>query len=111
MIKGIFAVIILLFAVSGICELIHSLKVFSLSQKDGNFNYCVVWLKSGFALEQLMYVNEQRSWHGHRYCESVLAVDTELDESEHNLCLEFARNHDVILVSEDMLTHVLKQLS
>ncbi len=108
MAENIFLAFFLLLSVYGICELIHTVRSKLLSLRGGNNNYCVILLKKGKAIGQLLYAKEQQLWNGKMFCTEIIAVDTDLEENEREECLVYAANNDISFIPADMLPHVLE---
>ena len=81
MIKGILICVLLLLAVSGICDIIHSVRSWLISSERPRNNISVLYLKEGTAFSQLKYIAEQYRWFGADFAEYYIAVT---DELKHN---------------------------
>ncbi|MBQ8203296.1 MAG: hypothetical protein IJZ75_03350 [Clostridia bacterium] len=110
MVKGILISCVFLLAVAGICEVIHLIRLYFVSDGKKMPTYSLVFLRQGRAINQLRYEYEQRLWQGGTYAETVIAVDKELDEDERKLCYEFARKKDIIIAPAEMLGRILDTL-
>ena len=79
MIEVVLNTIVIILVVLGICELIHSLRLFFTLPKRRYYNYSLIYLKKGKAIKQLKFAIEQRRWFGDTYAEFVIAVYDDLD--------------------------------
>ncbi len=110
MVKGILISCVFLLAVAGVCEIIHLMRLYFVSDKKRNVNYSLVFLRKNRALNQLRYLYEQLLWQGGTYADVVIAVDRELDEDERKACFEYSLKKDIIITSPEMLDRVLNTL-
>lgn len=114
MIEIILISIIVIFTVLGICELIHTIRLFFIVPKRRYYNYSLLYLKKGKALKQLKFAIEQRKWFGDTYAEFIIAVYDELDDKELNFCSALAQRYDVVIcpiqITEDVIKGVSKSL-
>ncbi len=110
MVKGILISCVFLLAVAGMCEVIHLIRLYFVSDKQRNFNYSLVFLRKNRALNQLRYLYEQLVWQGGTYADTIIAIDRELDEDERKACFEFSLKKDIIIISPEMLDRVLDTL-
>lgn len=110
MVKGLLISLVFILAVAGICEIIHLIRLYLVSDSQRNVNYSLVFLRKGRALNQLRYVYEQLLWQGGTYADAIIAIDCGLDEDELKACYEFSHKKDVIVTSREMLDRVLDTL-
>lgn len=82
MIKGVLICILLLLAISGICDIIHSVRSWLISSERPRNNISVIYLKEGTALSQLKYIAEQYRWYGTDFAEYYIAVTDELKNND-----------------------------
>ena len=110
MVKGILISLLFLLAVAGICEIIHLIRLYFVSDNIKNVNYTVVFLRKKRALNQLRYLYEQLLWQGDTYADTIIAIDRGLDEDERKACFEFSLKKDIIITTPEMLSRVLDTL-
>lgn len=97
MIKVLLSVLTALLAISGLCELIYTIRLFFLTPHVKTKGYIVVYLRQNFALEQLRYIFEKQKWNGEGYAACIVAITDELSEAEGTLCKEFSKNKSIFL--------------
>lgn len=107
MINTLLALATVLLAVSGICELIHGLRLIIISPKRISAPISVIRLKSGEAAAQIRYAVEQRKWLGPQYAQHIVAVASGISEAELAECQEIAGNNGVIICTLQMLSDVI----
>lgn len=110
MVKGILIAALLVLAVSGICEIIHLIRLSLVSDGKKNTNYALVFLRNGRALCQLRYMYEQFLWQGNAYADTIIGIDYDLCDDERKLCYEYSRKKNIIIVIPEMLGGVLDTL-
>lgn len=74
MVKGVLICILLLLAISGLCDIIHSVRSWMISAKRPRYNISVVYLNQETAFSQLKFIAEQYRWYGTDFAEYVIAV-------------------------------------
>ncbi len=104
MVKFLLLIFLLLFAVSGICELIYFLKMLFYYPSLRIHNYSLVVLKSGNAVRQLNYIWQKLKWYGEDFSRGIIAVVDNLDISEISSCNEFADEKNIVLCMASTLT-------
>lgn len=65
--------IVLFFAVLGLCDLIHTLKLWLIGGKRGKIALCCL-ISDAESERSLRFAIEQLKWHGERYIGEVVAV-------------------------------------
>lgn len=110
MIKTILAVMLLIFAILGITEFIHNLKLSFLSKGLIKRNAIVVVLKEKSALEQLSFTYSQFRWHGPDYGDIIVGLTDNLSEDTINLCEEYAYKRRIALVPKEYLSNVVNSV-
>lgn len=111
MIEIILISIVAILSVLGICELIHSVRLFFILPKRRYYNYSLLYLKKGKAFKQLKLAIEQRRWSGDTYAEFIIAVYDELDELELKSCSELVKRQDVVICPIQITEDVIKSIS
>ena len=110
MVKGILIASLLVLAVAGICEIIHLIRLYLVSDGKKNINYALVFLRSGRAVNQLQFMYEQLLWQGGSYADTIIGIDYGLSEEERKLCYEYSRQKNIIITIPEMLSGVLDTL-
>ena len=95
-IKGILIVLTFVFAISGLCELIHSIRLLFLSSLKKKAVYSVVVLKPKEALNQVNFAAEQLNWLGDDYAQKVIAVTDSVTEAELDECRLAAEGKNIL---------------
>lgn len=111
MIETVLLAIGIILAVSGLCELIHTIRLAFLMPKKGSRGIIVIWLKSGIAAQQLRFADEQALWYGNTYADYVVAVTSELCEEELDTCRRLTADNDIILCPSEALSHIAECIS
>ncbi len=110
MVKAILSFIFVLFAISGICDLIHTVRLFFLSPSVKFKSYIVASLMPGIAIEQLKCLSEKQRWNGEGYATKIIALTDNLSLDEINSCNEFF-NNNIVLTQFKNLENLLKEIS
>ena len=98
MIKAILLTAVALLAIAGLCEFLHSLRIFFILPERPYHNFGIVFLKNNKAVRQLKFAVEQRKWMGVHYCEHIVAVyDDGLEYSQLEMCRDMAGKNDVLI--------------
>ncbi len=95
-IKGILIVLTFVFAISGLCELIHSIRLLFLSPLKKKTVYSVVVLKPQEALSQVSFASEQLNWLGNDYAEKAIAITDAVSDTELEACHRAAEGKNII---------------
>lgn len=105
MIKTLLLIVVALLTVSGLCELLHLIRLSLFIKRGRKCVFTLVILRSGTALEQLSFAALQRRWLGELYSVHIIAVDSYIDDAERQLCLKNA-GRDVTLCSAETAVHI-----
>ena len=97
MIKDILLVILFIFGISGLCEFIHSVRLFFIMPKRKCNSSFMISLDKGYAVSELKFIIEQSRWLGDLYASRIFAFTDDIDGEELELCKIEAENSDVIL--------------
>lgn len=97
MIEAIFLTVAVIFTVLGICDFIHTVRSFFLFPKIKTESFCVLFLKDGYAQNQLRYFAAKLRWYGNGYCDRIIAVTDELCDTEIALCERYCYCSDICL--------------
>ena len=97
MLKYICFFILIIFALFGLCEALHSLKLKLILGKGKINSKLVVFLENGTAEKQLTFVGEQYIWLGKKYADSVVADVSALDSDTYKRCKPIAEKYYISL--------------
>ncbi|MDO4607700.1 MAG: hypothetical protein Q4B40_00725 [Clostridia bacterium] len=103
MVKTLLLIFLVLFAVSGICELIYFLKMMFYYPNLRVHNYSLIILKSGNAVRQLNFVWQKLRWYGEDFSKGIIAVVDNLDTAEILNCTGFANDKKIVLCTASLL--------
>lgn len=110
MVKGVLICIVLLLAISGLCDIIHNIRSWVLSSKKPRNTISVVYLREDSAFSQLKYIAEQHHWYGTDFAEYYIAITDELSYKEiENYENNFAK-YGFIFCPSAVVSNVLKSL-
>ncbi len=91
---------VFVFALLGLSEFLHILKIkFILSKSKPNVRVFVN-LKEETALKQLAFVVEQHLWLGSHYANEVIAVASNLSDETFSECERIAKLHNIKIYCE-----------
>lgn len=110
MIKGVLIFILLLLSVSGLCDLIHTIRCWIISSKRPRNNICTVYLNSSNTFSQLRFVLEQYRWYGGDFSEYIVAITDELSDDEVSEYEQIFDKSKIIFCPSSSLANVLKSL-
>lgn len=111
LIKTVLLVCLVVLAVSGICEIIHSVRLILIRPSRRSGAVCVIWLKKGSAVSQLRFVCEQLRWWGKDFAEHIIAVSSDISGEELETCMKTAAESLVTLCPSDVLESVIASVS
>lgn len=111
MVKVILIIAVSLLAISGICELIHSICILMVIPRRPVNNYCVLYLDSENAYYQLRFAVEQMRWQNNHFAEKIIAVTDEADDEQLNKCKILVEENGIILCPSDALANVIRSIS
>lgn len=96
--------VLCVFALFGLCEIIHEIRLIFVSPKKRIRTVTLIYLEKGSAEQQLMFVSEQAAWLGRRYSDRVIAVDTGISQEERKSCERIAASYGVTLAGANEIT-------
>lgn len=107
MVKAVLLILLLIFAVSGLCEFIYFIKLLFYFPGKRFKTYTLVNLESGYALQQLEYLWQKICWNGDGFSNGVMAIADALETKEIISCTEYIKNKNIILCTKnDLSTHL-----
>lgn len=110
MIKTVLITVVVLLALSGLCELLHLIRMLLCMPRGKSGVLTLIVLKSGIAAEQLNFASAQRLWLGDMYSSHIIAVDTYLDDTERENCRKTAGN-DITFCDIETAAHIAESIS
>lgn len=111
MVKSILFMLLVVFAVLGLCEFICGLRIAFFYPGRYFKSYTVISLSSGHAAQELRYLWEKIRCHGDDFSQGILALSDTIDNKEIMLCRDFAADKKIIISSSSELFENLQQLS
>ena len=109
-IKGILIVFEFIFAILGLCELIHGIRLILFSSAKKNNVYSVVFLSPERAVGQIGFLSEQLCWLGSDFADYAIALTDLLDESELSDALSAAEGKNITFCKTEELTQKIKEI-
>ena len=97
MVKTVLLIVLLLFAISGICEFIYLLRMLLFFPGKQFDNYILVELQPNFSVKQLNFLWQKIRWHGNAYACGIIATTDKLSTGEIKKCNSFIKNKSIIL--------------
>ncbi|MBO4433239.1 MAG: hypothetical protein J5852_06905 [Clostridia bacterium] len=97
MIEAILLTLAVVFASLGICEFLHTVKTAFLFPGIKTKNYCILFLKTEYAVCQLRFFAAKLRWYGSEYADGIIAVTDELSKSELASCERFCYGANIRL--------------
>lgn len=107
MIEAILLTVAVVFAVLGICDFIHTVRSFFLFPEIKTESFCVLFLKDGYAQNQLRYFAAKLRWYGNEYCNKIIAVTDDLRDTEIAMCERYCYCSDICLCRLDEICEKL----
>ncbi len=111
MIKSILLMLLIVFAVMGLCEFICGLRIAFFYPGRRFKSYSILYLSEGLAVQELRYIWEKYRCHGEEYSHGILAISDGLDDKEIISCYDFAADKKIIICSSLEIKKNLEQLS
>lgn len=107
MVKTLLLILLLIFAVSGLCEFIYFVKMLFYFPGKRVKTYTFVRLESGYALRQLEYLWQKIRWNGDSYSNGIIAINENLETKEIISCAEYIKGKNIILCSKQQITEYI----
>ncbi|MBP3706341.1 MAG: hypothetical protein J6J13_03715 [Clostridia bacterium] len=111
MIKGALIVILILLSISGICDIVHTIRMWIFAPKRPYNNICVIFLRENQANSQLRFIREQYRWYGNDFAEHIIAVTDDLSEEENNQCKNQFDNSEIIFSTNKAIPNIMRSLT
>ncbi len=92
--------IVLVFALLGLSEFLHILKLKTILPKGNPNVRVVVTLSEETAIKQLEFVCEQYLWLGVKYADEIIALAYDLSDETCFECEKFAKLNDIKIYCE-----------
>lgn len=104
MIKSLLLILLIVFAVGGICEFVYILKMLFYFPNIRMNNYVLLVLQSGYALKQLNYIWQKIKWYGDEFAVGIVAVTDDIDVKELLTCKNFAKDKNIVLCKSELIS-------
>ncbi len=101
----ILMLITLFFAVIGLAEIIHFIRMRFLKPLGKTNLFSVLYLDGDNAEDQLRYAGEQMNWDG---AHGRIATYDQLSKQQESVCRQIARQYDIVLCPIDWLNKALE---
>ncbi|MBR7132482.1 MAG: hypothetical protein IKD04_03025 [Clostridia bacterium] len=111
MVELLFFIFVLLLAVLGLAELIHSVKLCLLAPKEAAISYKIIFLKGSLPQHQLKIAVEQSAWSGKKLTGNIIAVNSFLEGEALEECRFIAQKNGVIFCSAEELCDQIMLIS
>ncbi len=95
--KYVLLLVLLIFAMMGLAEFMHGLKLKLHVPKGRAATYSVLVLGGACPEQQIAYAAEQQRWLGHAYADRVVALDDALTGEQRSRCSAIAEREQVVL--------------
>lgn len=99
MVKSLLLVILMFLAISGLCELIYTLKMMFYYPSLRVKNFALIILEQDCAVRQLNFIWQKIKWHGDAFAVGVIAIVDKIDDKEIIKCNGFINDKNIILCS------------
>ena len=107
MIKAILLTLMVVFACLGISEFIHTIKSMCLYSGVKSNNYCILILRHGFSAGQLRYYAYKLRWYGNEFCDRIIAITDDLNESEIADCEKYCYGANIFLCNYSQMSLII----
>ena len=87
--------VLVCFAVFGLSEFLHILKLRLIFPKRKLYAHLVINLQNATAEKQLLYVCEQYNWHRGAFADFIVPFCDNLDNETYERCKKIAEKYDV----------------
>ncbi len=91
--KPIIFIIIFVFAIFGLSEFLHILKLYFIFPKRKMYSHLVINLQNNTAEKQLLYAYEQYTWHGEGYADFLVFNCDNLSDEVYERCRVIANKY------------------
>ena len=108
MVKTLLLLAVVIFAVSGICEFIYSLKMLLHFPGKRFKSYTFVTLENGYAVRQLEFLWQKIRWQGDSFSNGIIAACDTLETSEILSCKEYIKNKNIVLCAQNEISEYLE---
>ncbi len=93
--KIVLMLLCIVFAVFGLSEFLHIVRLFLIFPKRKLLAHIVVNLQNETAEKQLLYVCEQYKWHGKSFADFIVLGVSNLDMQTYNKCKSIADRYGI----------------
>ena len=89
MVKCVLSVVVMLFVLSGICDLIYRIRAFFLYPSVRFKTAVVVVLNPESYIQQIKFLQAKFRWFGHAFANDIIFITDELDGDQLHNCKRF----------------------
>lgn len=97
----------LCFALFGLAELMHGIRLKLMLSGKKPFTYTVIFLSGNDPAGQIRFASEQRRWHGSAYSDRIIAVNNGISAGQESECRYTAMQCGALYLSADKLPEAL----
>lgn len=97
----------LCFALFGLAELMHGIRLKLMLTGKKPFTYTVIYLSGSDPAGQIRFAAEQKKWHGSAYSDRIIAVNNGISPAQENECRFAATQCGVLYLSAEKLPEAL----
>lgn len=97
-------------AMLGLAEIIHIFKTCLFYPKNID-SYMLVYLSNENSAAKLNFVLEQYYWFGKKYFGNIIAIASDLNKENYDVCQNIAEKHGIIFCNENELDEVLAEIN
>ncbi len=106
MIKSFLIAITVVFAVLGLAEFLHFLRLLICGPKHRTKSVLVIFLKRGSAVNQLDFVVSQQRWLGGLFADKIVAFYNDLSDDEFKSCSLIAADGSAVIEKENGIKNI-----
>ena len=103
MLETLLFIVVFVLSVIGLSDLIHWIWISIIKPKSRFKKTLLCYLSGEFACLQLKIAYEELLWHGKSYADDLIAIDYNIEESVFSHCSQYAKEHNIRLISKDEL--------
>ena len=97
----------LCFALLGLAELMHGIRLRLMLTGKKPYTYTVIFLSGSDPAGQIRFAAEQKKWHGSAYSDRIIAVNNGILPAQENECRFAAMQCGALYLSSEKLPEAL----
>lgn len=97
----------LCFALFGLAELMHGIRLKLMLTGKKPFTYTVIYLSGSDPAGQIRFAAEQKKWHGSAYSDRIIAVNNGISAGQESECRFAAAQCGALYLSAEKLSEAL----